>query len=132
MFINERLFAVFDIDKDLHLNIDEFLNGMKMIFGGTYEELINLVFSIYDSDFDKKINSQDIKRVFLHIPLNTIEKVSTLKFKYEKCEYSLRVESQEEVQIYLEKMFENKIWIDESNFQYIVENISSEAFLFVN
>ena len=116
---------------DGHLDIDEFLEGMLVIFSGQYEKLINLAFNIYDFDGNGQISRNDVKIVFSHIPLMTKMKANTLKFKYEKEEYIYRVESQEEINTYLNKIFNNNQYISLDTFQKAVEEASSEAFLFV-
>lgn len=120
-----------DENQDHHLCISEFLAGMKTIFSGTYENMVKLVFKMYDFNLDNLITRNDIKAVLSHVPLNTKNLVNSFKFKYEKEEYQGRVESQEEIKIYLDKMFENKEFLDQETFDKVTQDICSEPFLFV-
>ena len=75
--ISERIFSVFDKDKDGILSFSEFTDGMKMIFSQTqtFDSLSKFIFNFYDFRSCNKIKKEDVRVVLSYVPLqkNDIE-----------------------------------------------------------
>lgn len=128
--INDRLFSVLDKNRNDYIDVIEFIEGMIIIFCENFEKLYKFIFDFYDFDKDGKISKEDIKVVLSYIPLN-INKYSSKKLRYEKEEFKDRVESQDELHILLQKCFIYGEYLNESNFLDVIENVSSDIFLFI-
>ena len=104
-----------------------------MLFSDNYEKLIEFIFDFYDFDKDGKISKEDVRVVLSYIPLNITkhEKYSEMKLKFEHEEFKDRVESQEELFNLMEKCFNKESEINFDKFKDIVENVSSDIFLFI-
>jgi hypothetical protein len=98
---------------------------MSNLFYSDYHALTKLIFKIYDFDKNGLISKDDIRIVLLYIPLNTTGLGKYLE-KYED-----RVESQIELVNLLDKIFVNRKYITCSQFSEIIENYSSEIFIYV-
>lgn len=111
----------------------EFIEGLTVLFSENYSKLIEFIFNLYDFDKDGKISKEDVRVVLSYIPLNITKlgKYSEMKLKFEKEEYKDRVESQEELFNLLEKCFQKSELLDLEKFNYVIENISSDIFLFI-
>jgi hypothetical protein len=111
----------------------EFIEGMTILFSENFEKLIKFIFDFYDFDKDGLISKEDVRVVLSYIPLNITKygKYSKLKLKFEKEDFKDRVESQDELYELLEKCFENTKSLDQSAFSSVIENISSDIFLFI-
>jgi len=103
---------------------------MTIIFSENFDKLSKFIFDFYDFDKDGKISKEDVKVVLSYIPLN-INKYSTKKLKFEKEEFKDRVESQDELHILFQKCFRNGEYLNESQFLDVIENVSSDIFLFI-
>lgn len=126
--ILDRLFNVFDSDKNEYLDISEFVEGMTTLFTENFEKLIKFIFKFYDFDRDDLITYEDVRVVLSYIPLNTTKLKTT---KYENADYRDRIESQDELKKMLDKCFEKLKKLDFSNFLNIVENQNSEICLYI-
>jgi hypothetical protein len=102
-----------------------------MIFTESYENLVQFIFNIYDFNKAAQISRKDIQIVFSYIPLNNTKLFPSLKFKYELSSFNNQLNSQQEINFYLDKIFKNAKFIDIVNFKNIIEEVSSESFLFV-
>jgi len=122
-----------DRNRNNYIDVLEFIEGMTILFSENYEKLIEFIFDFYDFDKDGKISKEDVRVVLSYIPLNItkLEKYSELKLKFENEEYKDRVESQEELFNLLEKCFKLKNELDLDKFKDIIENVSSDIFLFI-
>jgi Ca2+-binding EF-hand superfamily protein len=129
--ISERLFAVFDQNKNGFIDLPEFLEGMNMIFADSHEKMMKFIFNLYDFDKDGLICKEDVRVVLSYIPLNTKDKMSITKSKYEKEEFKDRVESQDELHILLQKCFGINEKLDYTMFTSVIEKISSDIYLFI-
>lgn len=127
--IADRLWSVFDQDKDDYLKCDEFVAGMTILFCENYDKLVRFIFYFYDFDKDGLISKEDIRTVLSYIPLNS-SNVKSIS-KYDKLGFKDRVASQDELHETLNKCFENKETMDINNFIWIIENVSSDIFLFI-
>lgn len=68
--ISDRLFAVFDTDKDGFLSLQEFYDGMITLFAKPFDELSAFIFNLYDSDLDGRITKEDIKSIMQYIDID--------------------------------------------------------------
>ena len=102
---------------------------MNTLFSEGFLNLSKFIFKFYDFDNDGKITKDDIRVVISYIPLNS-EQYSNLKLKYEKSEFKDRIESQNELHQLLETSFGKETFIDYKQFLNIVQNVSSEIFLY--
>ena len=59
MFISEKLFTVFDEDKDGFLNSKEFILGMNKLYNGSYQDIIKLIFVFLDFNHNGFIEKDD-------------------------------------------------------------------------
>lgn len=106
---------------------------MKTLFTESYENFVKFIFDFYDFDKDGKISREDMQLVLSFIPLNnTKERLSGYKLKFENVNYSERIESQDEIHDILNKCFNTTNTLDKNQYIYIIENVASETFLFVN
>jgi Ca2+-binding EF-hand superfamily protein len=78
--INDRLFAVFDKNKNDYLDSSEFIHGMSNLYTEGFETLTKFIFDFYDFDKDGKISKEDVRVVLSYIPLNT-QNMSKMKFE---------------------------------------------------
>ena len=69
--ISDRLFAVFDENKNGYLSLQEFYDGMTTLFTKPFDELSYFIFRMYDADNDGVINKNDIKSLMQYIDLDT-------------------------------------------------------------
>ena len=127
--IAERLWSVFDQDKDDYLNQQEFCTGMTILFCENYDKLVRFIFYFYDFDKDGLISKEDIRTVLSYVPLNpgNIKSIS----KYDKLNFKDRVASQEELYELLNKCFAKNEFMDINAFINTIENVSSDIFLFI-
>ena len=65
----ERLFAVFDVDRDRYLSSKEFLTGLLRIYCSQFDQKIKFVFDIYDFDNDHSITKTDITTIISCMPV---------------------------------------------------------------
>ncbi len=128
--ILDRLFNVFDSNKNGFLDLNEFINGMCTLFTESFDELIKLVFRFYDFDNNGKVEKEDIRTVLSYIPLNT-SKYKKGSMKYENHDFNDRLESQDELQKILSTIFEKNSVLDLKAFTSVVENSCSEIFLYL-
>ena len=129
--ICDRLFAVFDKNKNDYLDLLEFIEGMSCLFSENYEKLAKFIFDFYDFDKDGKISKEDIRVVLSYIPLKT-KKYSQMKLKFEmEGDFKDRIESQDELHTLLEKCFLKCDSLDIAKFSSVIENVNSDIFLFI-
>ena len=133
--ISERLFTVFDKDKDGVLSLSEFVNGMKMLFSQveTFDSLAKFIFTFYDFRNCEKIKKEDVRIVLSYVPLQKTDLDSIKEGNIEIVEENFqdRVESQEQLFNILNIAFKNK---DEMNFEEytnVVKNVNSDIFILI-
>ena len=124
--MSDRLFSVFDLNKNNFIEINEFITGMIILFYEDFEENSKFIFNFYDFDRDGKISKEDIRTVLSYITLNEGE----ISDEYH-ITYKTRVKSQEDLFNIIELCFkdEKSDYIDYQKFIYIVENINSDIYL---
>lgn len=129
--ILDRLFIVFDTNKNGFIDLDEFCNGMGTLFTENFDNLVKFIFNFYDFDNDGKISKEDIRTILSYVPLNTANKYKKDKMKYEKEDFKDRMESQDELNVILSNIFEKTDKLNFKEFCDIIENKSSEVFLYL-
>lgn len=70
--IGERLFTLFDLNKDNYSGKEEFLKAARRLLSTKFEDHIQTVFEIYDDDNDKLISGEDIRTLLSYVPLSEI------------------------------------------------------------
>ncbi len=121
---------MFDKNQNDYIDLNEFNQGMVTLFSESYESLSQFIFDFYDFDKDGYITREDVRIVLSYIPLNT-KKFKRAESKYEVEEYNDRIESQDELYKMLEKFFNNYSKLDLKQFNNMLQNVSSDIFLFI-
>jgi len=70
--MGDRIFHIYDVDKNGHIDIIEFVSVTCRLFQASFESKLGLVFDIFDVDGDKYITAEDIRAILSHIPLDVI------------------------------------------------------------
>ena len=126
--INERLFSVFDKNKNNYLDPREFIEGMTTLYCETFEMSAKFIFSFYDFNNDKKISKEDVRVVLSYVPLKRkIIQKETLKLNSEM--FQERINSQEEIYQIIEEAFGTKKYLDEKEFFKVLQTKSCDIFL---
>ena len=120
MFISEKVFTVFDEDKDGFLCSKEFILGMNKLYNGSYEDTIKLIFDILVFIRDGYIEKDDVKMILSLLPLKT-----------DKCkvEYKYQMESLEEINEIINSTFGKSKKLNLEEFKNMVENHKSDIFI---
>ena len=122
IFIAEKVFNVFDKDKDNFLNQKEFIYGMNRLYNGNFDETLKLIFEILDFNHDEYIEKDDVKMILALLPLKTDKTKDKIKYKYQ-------MESLEEIQQIINLTFDNKKILNLEEFKDIVTKRKSDVFL---
>ena len=122
IFISEKVFTVFDKDKDGFLNQKEFIYGMNRLYNGNFDETLQLIFEILDFNHDELIENDDVRMILGLLPLKTDKNKNKIKYKYQ-------MESLEEIQQIINLTFDNKKTLNLEEFKEIVTNRKSDVFL---
>ena len=120
MFISEKLFTVFDEDKDGFLNSKEFILGMNKLYNGSYQDTIKLIFDLLDFNHDGFIEKDDAKMILSLLPLKTDKS---------KVEYKYQMQSLEEITEIINSTFGKSKKLNLEEFQSTVENHQSDIFI---
>ena len=133
--ISERLFTVFDKDKDGVLSLSEFVNGMKMLFSQceTFDSLAKFIFTFYDFRNCEKIKKEDVRIVLSYVPLQKTDLDSIKEGNIEIVEENFqdRVESQEQLFNILNIAFKNKEEMNFEEYINVVKNVNSDIFILI-
>lgn len=121
--ISNRVFCLFDKDKDSFLSYKEFSEGMQLLFDSPLEDLIKFVFCIFDEDCNGFISSEDVRFVFQYIPLQ--------KKHFSEQNYVDRLESQEELQMIIYRFFNSSNYLDYDNFKALTQKVNSTIFIYL-
>lgn len=70
--IAERVFTLFDKNKDDYAGKDEFIAAACRLLSPKFEDKIRIVFEIYDFDDDGVISREDIRVLLSYVPLAEI------------------------------------------------------------
>ena len=120
MFISEKLFTVFDEDKDGFLNSKEFILGMNKLYNGSYQDTIKLIFDILDFNHDGYIEKDDAKMILSLLPLKTDKS---------KVEYKYQMQSLEEITEIINSTFGKSKKLNLEEFKTTVEKHKSDIFI---
>ena len=119
MFISEKLFVVFDENKDGHLSSKEFVLGMNRLYNGNYEETVKLIFDILDFNHDNYIEKDDVKMILSLLPLKTDRG---------RTEYKYQIKSLEEINDIINTTFGKSKKLDFEEFKKAITQ-KSDIFL---
>ena len=120
MFISEKVFTVFDEDKDGFLSSKEFILGMNKLYNGSYQDTIKLIFDILDFNRDGFIEKDDAKMILSLLPLKTDRS---------KVEYKYQMQSLEEISEIINSTFGKAKKLNLEEFKNVVENKQSDIFI---
>ena len=120
IFISEKVFTVFDTDKDGFLNLKEFIFGMNNLYNGTFDDSVKLIFDLLDFNHDGLIEKDDVVLMLSLLPVKTDR---------HKIEYKYQMETLEEIHEIINCTFGNKKVLKLDEFQEIVEKRKSDVFL---
>ena len=120
MFISEKVFTVFDEDKDGFLNSKEFILGMNKLYNGSYQDTIKLIFDILDFNHDGFIEKDDAKMILSLLPLKTDKS---------KVEYKYQMQSLEEITEIINSTFGKSKKLNLEEFKNTVEKHKSDIFI---
>ena len=70
--IGERVFTLFDKNKDGYAGKDEFISAACRLLSQKFEDNIKVVFETYDFDDDGVISREDIRILLSYVPLAEI------------------------------------------------------------
>jgi len=133
--ISERLFAVFDKDKDGILSLSEFVNGMRSVFSQaeTFDSLAKFIFDFYDFRSCEKIKKDDVRVVLSYVPLQKTDVNSIKEENIEIVEENFqdRVESQEQLFHILNIAFKDKEEMDYEQYLQVIKNVNSDIFILI-
>ena len=133
--ISERLFAVFDKDKDGILSLSEFVNGMRSVFSQaeTFDSLAKFIFDFYDFRSCEKIKKDDVRVVLSYVPLQKTDINSIKEGNIEIVEENFqdRVESQEQLFHILNIAFKDKEEMDYEQYLQVIKNVNSDIFILI-
>ena len=133
--ISERLFAVFDKDKDGVLSLTEFVTGMKILFSQaeTFDSLSKFIFNFYDFRSCDKIKKEDVRVVLSYVPLqkNDIDSIKEGNIELIEENFQDRVESQEQLFNILNIAFKNKEEMTFDEYTNVVKNVNSDIFILI-
>ena len=120
MFISEKVFMVFDEDKDGFLSSKEFILGMNKLYNGSYQDTIKLIFDILDFNRDGFIEKDDAKMILSLLPLKTDRS---------KVEYKYQMQSLEEIGEIIDCTFGKMKKLNLEEFKTMVEKQKSDIFI---
>ena len=135
--IGERVFNLFDADRDGFLGKKEFMSGFYRLFSCTFEENLKLVYDLFDFDSDGKISKEDMRTLLSHVPLAQLlevtapDRVKTSQKAEGTSLFLDRLESQEELVKLLERCMKSKDTLSFEEFREMTEKESSTVFLCV-
>lgn len=70
--IGDRVFHLYDLDKNNHIDLIEFITVSCRFFQTSFESKLKLVFDMFDVNSDGFISGDDIRGILSHIPLDLI------------------------------------------------------------
>ena len=120
IFISEKIFMVFDEDKDGFLSSEEFIIGMNKLYNGNYQDIIKLIFDILDFNHDGLIEKEDAKMFLSLLPL---------KKDRTKVNYKYQMQSLEEIEEIIDSTFGKMEKLNLEEFKTIVEEQKSGIFI---
>ena len=134
--IGERLFSVFDKNKDDYINKTEFIDSIMKLYASSFDDKLRIVFDIYDTDSDNYLAREEVKLVLSYAPIKTTQESDSIDkegriTQDEECNgnYYDRAESQNQLSDLINLCFGAKPKIDFLEFKEITEKVTSELFL---
>ena len=116
IFISEKLFITLDKDGDNFLNQKEFVEGLMILYFGSFKETTKLIFNLFDFDKDGLIVKGDVKITMSYLPLtDTTHKV--------------QMQSLNEIDDLLNIYFGNSEQIAYESFLKTVQTVKSDLYL---
>jgi len=133
--IGERLFNLFDSNKENYIDITHFVTNLFKIYSSDFLMQLKFIFKMYDFDNDGFITKEDVRTLLSSAP---IDKLLTKNFRIEgkftqegggKEGFEDRMESQKQLNEMTSLNFDEKIILSFDEFRNIVETVSSDMFL---
>ncbi len=123
--ILERLFVVFDKDKDGALSYQEFIGGMKTIFyrGETFDNLAKFIFDFYNFEGKKTITRENVRVVLSYVPLQNISSLYG--------DFKDRIQSQNQLFDILQTAFKDKNELTYDEYINVITNVNSDIFILI-
>ena len=59
----------------------EFIDGMRILFSESFDNVSKMIFTLYDFDNDGYISKEDIRTVLSYVPLNIKKSKNLLKYE---------------------------------------------------
>ena len=132
--ISDRLFDVFDKDKDGILSLPEFQEGMRFLFSQeeSFNSLAKFIFNFYDFRKCDKIKKDDVKLVLSYVSLqkkdlNAISEETGIS----DTNFQDRVESQEQLFNILKIAFKDQEEMNFDEYINVIKNVNSDIFLLI-
>ena len=69
--IAQRLFTLFDKNKDGYLDTKEFIGNLLLFYSNNFKTKLRLVFSLYDFDNRQFITREDVRLILSYIPIKS-------------------------------------------------------------
>jgi len=120
VLICEKLFQSLDNDNDNFLNSSEFIEGLTMLYTGSFEETAKIIFNIYDVEKNGEINVGNVKVILSFLPLKTDKT---------KTEYKYQMESLQEITDIIQQTFGKKKTLLLPDYLDTIQNRKSDTFL---
>lgn len=130
-YINNRIFEIFDRDKNKYISQKEFIYGMNYLFTSSYENQIKLTFEIFDIDNNNIITKEDIQSILSYLPIINKDSSFIIHFKYYNFTINDQIESQKEIIDIINNLFRNKTQLDYYEYKRYIELYGSECFLYL-
>ena len=124
--VGEKLFNVFDLDKNGYLKLTEFLPGIINLYSGDLERTEKIIFDLLDFDLDGIIIPEDSRLLIsfvknLAIPLKDLIKIKPRSSQIDE-------DNLNEINLMVENFFNKKKILTFEEFKNNIENINSDIF----
>lgn len=113
VLLADKLFNALDRNDDGFLSAREFVEGLYMLYYGSFKQTAKIIFNMYDFDKDGYIKKEDIKILFSYLPLKNEE---------------LQNESLAEIDSILDSIQISK-YFDFTRFLETIEKVKSDIYL---
>lgn len=127
--INKHLFSLFS-GKGKYLNLNQFIDGMNILYSNDFNTLVNFIFDFYDYDKDNIINKHDINLVLSYIQISPLIKNEIKEYiHFGKLTYAAKIEQQEEFFHLFNTFSQGDFELTREEFITIVKEKCSDIFL---